>query len=143
MPRFLDTNVLIYSISLDERERRKRDIAQTLLSGDDCVLSVQVLQEFFVQSTRVSRPHPIHPNVASEMVYGFKRFRLIDLTADLFFQALALSNRYHFSYWDSAIIAAALIAKCDTLLTEDLHHGQVIDGLRIVNPFKDDAPIGA
>jgi predicted nucleic acid-binding protein len=46
-----------------------------------------------------------------------------------------LSNRYGFSIWDGLIVAAAIEAKCSTLLTEDLQHGQVVDGLRIENPF--------
>jgi predicted nucleic acid-binding protein len=138
MPRFLDTNILIYAKSLNPSERGKRNIAEALLNGDDCVVSVQVLQEFYVQSTRASRPHPLDVEVAQEIVRGFRRLRVVDMSVDLFFDALELSNRYHFSYWDSAIIAAALAANCDTLFTEDLHHGQIIDGLKIVNPFKDD-----
>lgn len=101
-------------------------------------MSVQVLQEFYVQSTRATRPHRLDLDIAQEIVRGLRRLRVVDMSVDLFFEALELSNRYHFSYWDSAIIAAALIAKCDTLFTEDLHHGQIIDGLKIVNPFKDD-----
>ncbi|CAN7296485.1 PIN domain-containing protein [Rhizobium sp. LjRoot254] len=128
----------MYAKSLDPSERGKRDVAEALLNRDDCVVSVQVLQEFYVQSTRATRPHRLDLDIAQEIVRGLRRLRVVDMSVDLFFEALELSNRYHFSYWDSAIIAAALIAKCDTLFTEDLHHGQIIDGLKIVNPFKDD-----
>ena len=141
MACFLDTNILIYAQSLNPIERTKREIAERLLEQADCTLSVQVLQEFYVQSTRPSRPYPIAIDVAQDLARSFKRFRVLDMSSEIVFRALEMSNRYRFSYWDSAIIAAALMAKCDILFTEDLHHGQIIEGLRIINPFKDDAPI--
>ena len=65
MPRFVDTNVLLYSISTEASDQRKRDIAIALLDADDLALSVQVLQEFYVQATRATREDAISHDVAT------------------------------------------------------------------------------
>ena len=58
-------------------------------------------------------------------------------TPERYSRALELQERYRFSFWDALIVAAALEAGCTRLLTEDLQHGQVIEGLRVENPFRD------
>ena len=138
MRRFVDTNILLYAKLTDEISIDKRHIADSVLQRSDCILSVQVLQEFYVQATRKNRPGGIDSNTAIHLIRSWSRFQVQDMTMDVLNAALDITARYRFSYWDSAIITAALAAKCDILFTEDLHHGQVIEGLRIVNPFKDD-----
>ncbi|WP_218578459.1 PIN domain-containing protein [Vineibacter terrae] len=80
MPVFLDTNILIYSISTAADESGKRDKALTLLDRDDCILSVQVLQEFYVQATRASRPDRLSQEVAAGLIRTWLRFRIQDTT---------------------------------------------------------------
>ena len=138
MACFVDTNILLYAKLTDQNSIPKRHVAEGILQRPDCIFSVQVMQEFYVQATRVNRPGGIDHDRAVELIQSWSRFQVRDLTIDVLAAALDITARYHFSYWDSAIIAAALIAKCDILFTEDLHHGQIIDGLKIVNPFKDD-----
>jgi predicted nucleic acid-binding protein len=138
MPSFIDTNVLLYAQLTDQANIQKQRVALEILKRPDCVLSVQVMQEFYVQATRISRPGGIGHDKAIGFIRVLSRFKVQDLTMDVLNNAFDITSRYRFSYWDSAIIAAALAAKCDTLFTEDLHHGQVIDGLKIVNPFKED-----
>jgi predicted nucleic acid-binding protein len=131
---FLDTNILIYSVSSDSSERAKRDRARGLLDGD-CVLSVQVLQEFYVQMTRSNRPGAISHQVALELIENWRRFPIQENTMSILVDALRITERYRFSLWDSLIIAAAIAAGCDRLMSEDMSHGQTIEGLAIVNPF--------
>ena len=64
VPRFIDTNILLYSISRDSAEARKRDVAIALLDADDLSLSVQVLQEFYVQATRPTQPDSLSHDIA-------------------------------------------------------------------------------
>jgi predicted nucleic acid-binding protein len=135
--RFVDTNVLLYSISTDARERRKRDIARALLDADDIGLSVQVLQEFHVQATRASRADRLEASLASGLVLTWLRFAVQDVTTAVLLDAMAISQRFGFSYWDSAIVAAARALGCRELLTEDMSHGQALDGLLIRDPFLD------
>ena len=137
MKRFVDTNILIYAVSPSPREAEKRRIAQDLLGRDDLALSVQVLQEFYHQVTRPTRPHAL----THEQAMGF--IRIIDplpvqeLTFDLFLAAVSISRRFRLSYWDGAILAAARACDCDVVYSEDLSGGRDYDGTRVINPFAD------
>jgi predicted nucleic acid-binding protein len=133
--RFLDTNVLLYSVSTNPKERIKRDIAQHLLSARDNALSVQVLQEFYVQATRATRPAPLAHDTAAGLIRTWLRFPVQSITLSLMRDALDLTARTGFSYWDAAIIAAARALGCREILSEDMSHGRQIDGIAIVNPF--------
>jgi predicted nucleic acid-binding protein len=133
--RFFDTNVLLYSISGKQGEEEKRSIAEALLQQQGCALSVQVLQEFYVQATRPSRPDALSHRMAAAFVESWTRFRVQDMTVPILRHALRLKERYGFSYWDCTIVAAACASGCDALYSEDLSHGQVVEGVHIVNPF--------
>jgi predicted nucleic acid-binding protein len=136
MPQFLDTNILLYSISQNPAESEKRDRAIELLSDDSSALSIQVLQEFYVQATRASRPDPIQHEFAAGLIEAWTRFRIQDMTLLVLNDALRVRKAFGFSFWDSAIVASALAMGCDRVYTEDLNHGQVVEGLTIINPFR-------
>jgi predicted nucleic acid-binding protein len=133
---FLDTNILLYSISRDPAEAAKRERAAGLLDRDDGALSVQVLQEFYVQATRSSRPNPLPHEIAVGLISTWLRFRVQELTLPLLAAALQVKLAFGFSYWDSAIIAAARALGCRELYSEDMSHGREIDGVMIINPFR-------
>jgi len=135
---FLDTNILIYSISASEEplEFTKKSLAADLLQRrNDLVLSTQVLQEFYVQVTRASRPGALSHELACEFIESWKRFQIVPVTADLVDRALLIRRETGFQYWDCAIIAAAQIAGCDTLLTEDMQEGRILGDVTLSNPF--------
>ncbi|MEO5365760.1 MAG: PIN domain-containing protein [Magnetococcus sp. WYHC-3] len=134
--RFLDTNILLYSISRAAAESQKREIAIDLLDREDGALSVQVLQEFYVHATRFSRPDPIPHGIAAGLIRTWLRFRIQENTVAVLQGALEIKAKHGFSYWDSAIIAAARASGCRELYSEDLSHGREIDGLTIINPFR-------
>ena len=134
--RFIDTNVLLYSISRDRAETRKRNIAITLLDADDIALSVQVLQEFYVQATRASRADAIAHEVAVGLIRTWLRFKVHEITLPIMIGALEIKENHRMSYWDAAIVAAARALGCRELLTEDLTHAREIEGVTITNPFR-------
>lgn len=136
MMRFLDTNVLLYSISTAAEEAGKRAVSTELLDHDDCALSVQVLQEFYVQAVRPTRSSPLPHRTAVDLIHTWLRFKVQDTTVAVVQAALDLKAAFGFSYWDSAIIAAARALGCRELYTEDLGHGRDIDGVRIINPYR-------
>jgi predicted nucleic acid-binding protein len=136
MAHFLDTNILLYSISRNPAESLKRDRAVALLDDDSGSLSIQVLQEFYVQATRSSRADAVPHELAAGLIEAWSRFRIQDMTLPVLNSALRIRKAYGFSFWDSAIIAAALVLGCNRVYTEDLTHGQVVDGLAIVDPFR-------
>ncbi|MGH8211467.1 MAG: PIN domain-containing protein [Steroidobacteraceae bacterium] len=133
---FFDTNILLYSISRAPDEATKQQRAIALLDEDDGALSVQVLQEFYVQATRATRPDPLPHAIAAGLIRTWMRFAVQDITASLLTQALDLKAAHGFSYWDSAIIAAARTLGCRELYSEDMAHGREVEGVLIVNPFR-------
>jgi predicted nucleic acid-binding protein len=128
--RFLDTNILVYAHR--EGDYRTAIARQVLFQGG--VVGVQVLNEFAsVARAKLGFPWSQVQEAINNILILCPAPR--PLSIDTHLRALGLSNRYGFSIWDGLIVAAAIEAKCSTLLTEDLQHGQVVDGLRIENPF--------
>jgi predicted nucleic acid-binding protein len=136
VPRFIDTNILLYSISTAADEAHKRDRARAVLEADDCCLSVQVLQEFYVQATRATRRNPLSHATAVGLVDAWTRFQVQNTTVPLVRLALEIADTNRFPYWDCAVIAAAAMLGCPELLTEDMAHGREVAGVLIVNPFR-------
>jgi predicted nucleic acid-binding protein len=136
VPHFLDTNILLYSISRNPADAVKRERAIALLRQDDGALSVQVLQEFYVQATRPTRPHPLTHETAVGLVFAWTRFKVQEITLSILTGALEIKAAHGFSYWDSAIIAAARALGCRILYTEDMSHGREVQGITIVDPFR-------
>ncbi len=133
--RFLDTNVLIYAVSSADEDADKQQRAISLLTARDLALSVQVLQEFYVQATRSSRPGALTHREAVNFMEALHRFRVQSVTSDVMRTAFAVRERFKLSYWDSAVLAAARACGCDAVYSEDMSSEQDYDGLRVIDPF--------
>ncbi len=133
---FFDTNVLLYLF--DNRDPNKKIAVQELIQreveADRVSLSTQVLQEFYVNATR-KLAFPLSAEEAGARVRDFSKFPLVQVDVPLILAAIARSQRMSLPFWDALIVEAALKAGADRLLTEDMQHGQVIEGMRIENPF--------
>ncbi len=134
--RFVDTNILLYAISTASDETAKALVARELLRSHDLALSTQVLQEFYVQATRASRTSRLQHDEAVALIATWQRYPVQDVTIGVVHRALEASARWQISYWDAAIVEAARAAGCETVLSEDLQHGQAFDGVRVMNPFR-------
>lgn len=132
---FVDTNVLIYAHDVDAGGRR--EIAQSLLRelwrDRNGVLSMQVLQEFYVNAVR-KIPSPISKSQARAIISNYSPWCVETGWGDLP-AAFQIEDEAHVGFWDALIIASALKSGAARLLTEDLNPGQVVRGLRIENPF--------
>lgn len=135
--RFVDTNVLLYAISRDPEEQDEATRANGILASRDVALSVQVLQEFYVQATRDSRPDPLSHEHAAQLIESFLRFPVQEITTAVMLAALATRQRFGISYWDAAILEAGRALGCDVVLSEDLSDGENYAGVRVENPFRD------
>ena len=135
MASFVDTNVLLYAASTADDEEVKRSAARDILNRDDLVLSVQVLQELYVQATRPTKPDRLAHEPAVALVEFWLRFRVVETTVSLMQYALASALRWRISYRDAAIVEAARTGGCSTLLSEDLQPGMNFAGVTAVNPF--------
>jgi len=134
--RFLDTNILLYSISCDPNEAPKRDRAVALIDTGNNALSVQVLQEFYVQATRPTRPDPLPHDTAARLIRTWLRFKVQEISVSIMTGALEIKAAHRLSYWDAAIVAAARALGCQELYSEDMSHGREVEGVTIINPFK-------
>ena len=135
MMHFLDTNVLLYALSTELGEARKAETALDLLNQAAGVLSVQVLQEFYVQATRETKPDRITHDQAVALITSWERFTIQEITLEIMHAALRTKKRFLISYWDAAIVEAARAAGCGRIYSEDLNDGQDFGGIRIENPF--------
>lgn len=133
--QFADTNVLLYAISQDPEEEQKAERANELLADGELGLSVQVLQEFYVQATRDSRADRLTHEQAEALVVSFRRFPVQETTVGVMLAAMATRQRFAISYWDAAILEAARTLGCEVVLSEDLSDGQDYAGVRVANPF--------
>ena len=131
---FIDTNLLIYFVSNDLA--RKQRIHELFIHNPLIVVSTQVINEFVAVSLKKNiNPREETFRYASEFM---ELFELLPVDASTILHSFDLMRTGNFSSWDSLIIAAALQANAQTLYTEDLHHGQVIEGkLTIIDPFKE------
>ncbi|MCZ8203213.1 PIN domain-containing protein [Gemmatimonas sp.] len=131
---FFDTNVLVYAQDLDaphKRERSRQLMAEVAAAGGG-VISTQVLQEYYVTATRKLGVTPL---AAKSVVQSFRMFEIVQLSPDLIEQAIDRSVLSQLSFWDALIVAASAASGCTTIYSEDLNAGQVIGGVRVVNPF--------
>jgi predicted nucleic acid-binding protein len=136
VPSFVDTNILIYAEDRDSGRKHEvaRDLVIKLWDDRDGVLSIQVLQEFFVNVTRKLR-RPLAPTKALQIVREYLTWHVVPNTGELLVAAIQLQQKAHLSFWDAMIVQAAIDAGCDRLYSEDLNAGQKIGSLVIVNPF--------
>ena len=131
---FLDSNVLLYTDDSANYAKQKRALEilaehKALGSG---VVSLQVLQEYFVTATK---KYGVDQDDARHKVELFAEFDVFEPKLSDIFAAIDLRRLRHLSYWDALIVHTAKQSGCQVLLSEDMQHGQVIDGVRIVNPF--------
>ena len=138
---FLDTNVVAYADDLDSPG--KQAIALELLArayGEPAgVISLQVMQEYFVTATRKLG---IAPPYARRKVELLAKLEVVRLDSQDLLAAVDLQGLHGFSFWDALIIQAAMLARCSVLYSEDLQSGFRLGSLRIVNPFEAGQPSG-
>jgi predicted nucleic acid-binding protein len=130
---FLDTNVLVYAYS--ETEPRKRDIARELKDRTPCCISTQVVNEFIVVMTKkVGIPVD---DIRAIVQRIYRTIPVLETGQTVILRALDLARITGYVHWDALILAAAIEAGSPTLCSEDLQDGRVVDGVRIMNPFKE------
>ena len=137
MPSFVDTNILVYAEDRDAKTKREiaRDLVLGLWNDRQGVLSIQVLQEFYVTVTRKLKK-PLRAGDALDAVREYLTWTVVENTGSLLVQAAELQQRAQLSFWDALVVQAAIQAGCDRLYSEDLNAGQRFDSVLVVNPFK-------
>jgi predicted nucleic acid-binding protein len=137
VPVFVDTNVLVYARDIAEpmKQARASEWVRALWESDQGRLSIQVLEEFYVTTTRKLRPG-LSPQAARADVEDLLAWRPVVLDAAVVKVGWTIEDRFGLSFWDSLVVGAAHVGRCDVLLTEDLPHGAEFDGVRVADPFR-------
>lgn len=134
--RFVDTNILIYAedVSSGEKHMRARELILDLWDKGDGVVSVQVLQEFYVNVTR-KIGNPLSARAAATIVREYLTWQVVENTRELLVDGMARVESAQLSFWDAMVIQAAISRGCDSLYSEDWQHGLRFGELQIINPF--------
>lgn len=138
--QFVDTNVLIYAhdLSAGEKHSRARDLLRELWQSGQGCLSVQVLQEFYVNVTqKVAKP--LAPEEAGQIIADLAVWQVHRPGVEDILDAIGLLERHQISFWDAMIVASAIQMGCQTIWSEDLNPGQVYGQVVVRNPFAEQA----
>ena len=138
MATFLDTNVIAYAFDRSAGDKRDRALAILADDAEELVVSPQVMAEFYVTATRTFA-EPLPASVAHDVVRELARLTVAPLDADTTLTAITVAQEHRIAFWDAQIVVAAARSGCDTLLSENLNHGQRILDVEVVNPFLDGA----
>jgi predicted nucleic acid-binding protein len=131
---FVDTNILVYAADSLGEDVRKKQIAREIILLPHLHLSVQVLNEF-ISVARNPKKLNLSREEESKWLCEWLDLKIGAITLDTFQEALELHLRLQLSHWNALIVASALKSSCEIIYTEDLQHGQNIEGLQVINPF--------
>lgn len=135
---FVDTNIFVYADDRSAREKRARarDVLSELIRSRRAVVSTQIMQEYFVIAIKKLG---LAPDRARTRVERLNRLDVVIIRPELVLGAIDLHRLHGLSFWDALVVRAAAAAGCIRVLSEDLQDGQLIDGVKIENPFRERA----
>ncbi len=133
---FVDTNILVYAhdLSAQDRHTRAAAIVESLWETETGVISTQVLQEFYVTVTRKIK-NPLTPAEARDIIRNYLAWPVQINDPETTIRASEIEEKNSLSFWDALIVAAALRLQAKKIITEDLNHGQIIEGVLVENPL--------
>jgi len=133
---FVDTNILVYSHDLSAGDRHAKALAviESLWEAETGVISTQVLQEFYVTVTRKIK-NPLKPDEAREIIRNYLAWPVQINDPETTIRASEIEEKNSLSFWDALIVAAALRMQAQKIITEDLNHGQIIEGILVESPL--------
>lgn len=136
--KFVDTNVLVYAhdLTAGDKHDRARALLEELWHTREGCLSVQVLQEFLVTTTR-KIPKPLDTSAAAQIIADLASWHVHAPAAPDVLAAIDIHRQTGASFWDSMILRSAQELGCPTVYSEDLNAGQAYAGVRVSNPFAD------
>jgi predicted nucleic acid-binding protein len=134
---FIDTNILVYALEPQPspKKARAKTIMESALNARDGVISFQIVQEFLSVALRKFRPPMTMAEAQSYLERVLMPLCAVFPGAELYYEALSITDETGWSFYDSLMVSAALAARCNVILTEDLQHGRRIRGAEIRNPF--------
>jgi len=134
--QFVDSNIVVYAhdLSAGDKNRKARELIESLWESRTGCLSLQVLQEFYVTVTQ-KVPIPLEPTNASTIINDLLFWRVHEPRSKDVIEAISIQQRYQISFWDAMIIQSAIQLGCQVIWSEDLNSEQLYEGIRLANPF--------
>ncbi len=131
---FIDTNILVYALDKNEpvKQAKARDLLRKTESDRLGVISTQVLQEYYIVATQKLK---VRPEMAKKIISSLSKFETVVINQPIIEKAIDISFLNKISFWDALIVASAAAARCRVIWTEDLNHDQIINKVKIENPF--------
>jgi len=138
--QFVDTNILIYAHdgSAGEKHQRAEKLIQQLWNSECGCLSMQIFQEFYVTITTKIK-QPFSSDRAYEIISLLSNWKIHSPEPKDILSAIQIHQRYNISFWDAMIVNSATKLGCAVLWSEDLNDGQLYEGIKVVNPFSEQA----
>jgi predicted nucleic acid-binding protein len=134
VPVFIDTNIVVYAddVAYPEKQAIAAALIANAYAAGDAVISTQVMQEYY--NAAVNKLN-MDAALAVERLRFFARFEVVSTTPQLVIVATDLHRLKRLSFWDALILQSAMSSGCHTLYSEDMNHGEIVNGVEIVNPF--------
>jgi predicted nucleic acid-binding protein len=134
VPAFIDTNIVVYAddAAYPKKQKISAKLIADLYKKGDAVISAQVMQEYYNAAVNKLR---IDPAFAVERLRFLSKFEVVSATPQIVIAATDLHRLRNLSFWDSMNLQAAITSGCDTLYSEDMQDGEIVNGVKIVNPF--------
>lgn len=136
MKTFVDTNILVYAYDrgAGTKHERARTAVEKLWQDGNGVISVQVLQEFYVNVRRKARK-PISAEQSRQLISDYLAWNPVINDGAILLAAMEIEKQFMLSFWDAMIVAASSKAEAEILLSEDFNNGQVFGQVTVKNPF--------
>jgi len=133
---FVDTNILIHAfdVSASEKHEKASKLLRELWIGENGRISIQVLQEFYVNVTRKA-PQALNPLQAASIIRDLSNWKVHRPATEDVLAAISIQQQYQISFWDALIIRSAQESNCQTLWSEDLSNGQDYGEVKVLNPL--------
>lgn len=134
---FIDTNIFVYTFDASniEKQNKSKELVANAFENSNGIISYQVIQEFLNVSTKKFQSPLSVADAQRYLTTILEPLCEVFSSIELYHQALEISERWHYSFYDALIISAAIKADCKTIYSEDLQHNQKIQDLQIINPF--------
>ena len=131
---FIDSNIFVYAVDNDntDKQTKAKSVLADIITNKIPVISTQVLQEFYnVSTTKIK----VDKFLAKSIVHDLCYMEVVQVAPELIEEGIDISISSQISFWDGLIIAAAELANCSIVISDDLNDGQIIRGVKIINPF--------
>jgi predicted nucleic acid-binding protein len=132
---FIDTNIFVYTLDKYDKIKQKtaRRTLKNIVENETAVISTQILQEFYTICTAKLHLEPLR---IKGYVHNYsENLEVVQNSTEIIERGIDISLISQISFWDALVIAAAEYSRCGEIITEDLNDGQIINGMKIRNPF--------